>query len=102
MAAPPPGSTISLKGHSHNRKEPFTWHLDFDSEYHLPFPVKMQENSREAWDELSKVEFVADYGEDALDWEFCIDDLEVEFFKIPADRQHEGFVSDQTVLHGNV
>ena len=61
----------------------------------------MQENSREAWDGLNKVEFVADYGEDALDWEFCIDDLEVEYFELPADDEPKGFATDQKVLRGN-
>ena len=75
--------------------------MDFDSGYHLPFSAKMQEHSREAWDRLSRVEFVADFGEDALDWEFCIDDLAVEFFEIHADDQHEGIVNDQAVLNGN-
>ena len=83
MDAPPPGTTISLKGYSHARAVPFTWHVDFISEYHLPFLVKLQEFSRQAWNELYKVEVFADFGEDKLDWEFCIDDLEVQFTRLP-------------------
>ena len=74
------------------------WHVDFNFEYHLPFRVKMQEFSREEWDRLYKVEFFADYGEDALDWEFCMDDLEVEFFKLPGDSERKGLLTDQAVL----
>ena len=87
MDAPPPGTTISLKGYSKARPAPFTWHVDFISEYHLPFLVKLQEFSHETWSELYKVEFFADYGEDKLDWEFCIDDLEVQFAQLSQESQ---------------
>jgi len=83
MDAPLPGTTITVYGYSHarNKSAPFTWHVDFPAGYHLPLLVKMQEYSGEDWDQLNGVEILADFGEQALDWEFCLDDLEVHFFK---------------------
>ena len=82
MDAPPPGTTITIKGYRFADKEPLVWHVDFVSGYHLPLFVKMHEFSRVPWDRLYSVEILADFGEDALDWEFCMDDLEVQFFQI--------------------
>ena len=87
MDAPPPGTTITVKGHSQSRVVPSIWHVEFISEYHLPFLVKLQEFSRQAWTELYKVEFFADYGEDRLDWEFCIDNLEIRFDQLSLESQ---------------
>ena len=46
----------------------------------------MAEFSGETWSELYGVEILADFGEQRLDWEFCIDNLEVMFFQMPQDR----------------
>ncbi len=83
MDAPPPLTTITVYGYSHarNKSDPFTWHVDFPAGYHLPLLVKIQEFTGEDWGQLNGVEIVADFGEQALDWEFCLDDLEVQFFK---------------------
>lgn len=43
----------------------------------------MAEDSGEKWERLCKVEVWANYGDDALDWEFCVDDLEVQFYELP-------------------
>ncbi|KAL8991942.1 MAG: hypothetical protein Q9169_007512 [Polycauliona sp. 2 TL-2023] len=59
--------------------KPLIWHIDFPAGYHLPFLVKMDEYSNDDWTGLGSVEIVADYGEQKLDWEVCLDDLVVEF-----------------------
>ncbi|KAL8732539.1 MAG: hypothetical protein Q9181_003929 [Wetmoreana brouardii] len=75
------GTNITVKGYKGNDTEPsLSWHVHFPSDYHLPFFVKIQEDSGDVWEELYGVEITADFGEDELDWEFCLDDLEVEFF----------------------
>lgn len=83
MDAPAPGTTVYVKGYSRVRKEPLLWHVFFPSGYHIPFLVKVKEYTGEAWSEINKIEITADFGYDALDWEFCIDDLEIQFFELP-------------------
>ncbi|KAI4265397.1 MAG: hypothetical protein L6R38_009454, partial [Xanthoria sp. 2 TBL-2021] len=55
------------------------WQVEFPAGYHLPFLAKMEEYSDQDWTGLRSVEIVADYGEQKLDWEVCMDDLVVEF-----------------------
>ncbi len=55
------------------------WQVEFPAGYHVPFLVKMEEYSQNDWTGLRSVEIVADYGEQKLDWEVCLDDLVVEF-----------------------
>jgi len=98
MDAPAPGTTVYVKGFSKRSKDPLLWHVDFPSGYHLPFQVKMQEYSGEAWEEIHKVEIVADFGYDSLDWEFCIDDLKVQYITIPKTVT-EKVSQDQVVLN---
>ena len=98
MDAPAPGTTIYVKGYSKKEEQPLVWHVDFPSGYHLPFQVKLQEYSGEAWDELYKVEILADFGYDALDWEFCIDDLVVQYFALP-DHSFVNMPKIQSVQH---
>lgn len=83
MDAPPPGTWIFVKGYSHARNGPYQWQVFFPAGYHLPFAVKMAEFSGETWSELYGVEILADFGVQALDWEFCMDDLEVMFIAKP-------------------
>lgn len=83
MDAPLPGTSITVIGYSHFHDDPYVWQVDFPAGFHLPFLVKMQEYSGEDWDQIYGIEILADFGEDSLDWEFCIDDLEVQFFKLP-------------------
>jgi len=85
MDAPPPGVSIYVRGYSHLQK-PVEWHVDFPSGYHLPLLVNMAKFSHLSWDHLHRVEIWARFGEDALDWEFCLDDLEVQFEARPAQR----------------
>ena len=96
MEAPPPMTTISVKGSSFAHNKTFEWQVDFPAGYHLPFLVKLQEYSRETWDKLHGVEIVADFGEQALDWEFCLDDLEIQFFMIPEPGRN--LLSGQSIL----
>ena len=86
MDAPAPGTEISVKGYTKTRKEPYSWHVGFPSGFHLPFLVKMEEYSGKEWEEVYKVEIVADFGYDRLDWEFCLDDLELQFFALPENE----------------
>lgn len=97
LEAPEPGTTIRVKGLSEKSKEPLEWSVDFPSGYHLPLLVKIGEYSGEEWEKVYRIEIVADFGYDALDWEFCIDDIEVEFFALPesTERNKSG---DQIVL----
>lgn len=93
MDAPAPGTRVSVKGYTNARKEPYLWHVDFPSGFHLPFLVKIAEFSGEEWRETYKVEIVADFGYDRLDWEFCVDDIELQFFALPEDEieRHDRF-----------
>lgn len=86
MDAPAPGTKVSVKGYKNAREEPYVWHVDFPSGFHLPFLVKMEEYSGEEWKEINKVEIVADFGYDDLDWEFCVDDIELQFFSLAEDK----------------
>ena len=102
MDAPPPWTTVTVTGYSHarNKSDHYVWSVDFPAGFHLPFLVKIQEYSREAWDQLYGVEILADFGEQKLDWEFCLDDLEVQFFKLNSSAKlMDGPNSDQIVLH---
>ncbi|KAL8915053.1 MAG: hypothetical protein Q9171_000493 [Xanthocarpia ochracea] len=86
MDFPAPGSVkVTVSGYRRVQSDvmvatpDFKWHVDFPSGYHLPFLVKIEEYSGREWTGLRAVEVVADYGEQALDWEVCLDDLVVEF-----------------------
>ena len=80
MDAPPAVITVYVRGFSHARDDAYHWHVPFPIGFHEPFLVKMQEYSSEEWNQIYRVEITAEYGEDALDWEFCVDDLELQFF----------------------
>ena len=104
MDAPPPGTSIIVKGYSHARNDSnhFQWHVDFPAGFHLPFLVKMQDYSGDDWDQLYGVEILADFGEQRLDWEFCIDDLEVHFFRSNNSNEPAGGQGHrQVVLEGD-
>lgn len=79
MDAPDAATTIYLRGYSNATDSPVDWTVEFPTGYHRPFQADLRNHSRASWDELHRVEIWADFGEDALDWEFCIDDLEVQF-----------------------
>lgn len=88
MAAPPGDEEITVwaKGYKALRtnedieqvstdEDTVLWHVDIPVGYHLRFNASFPEE----WNRLWKVEMWADYGPDGLDWEFCVDDLEVVF-----------------------
>ena len=85
MDAPAPGTKVFVKGYGNAGEEPYIWDVDFPSGFHLPFLVKIEEYSGKEWKEVFKVEIVADFGYDKLDWEFCVDDIELQFFALPED-----------------
>ncbi|MCJ1391398.1 hypothetical protein MMC18_004262 [Xylographa bjoerkii] len=86
MDAPDVGATVYLKGYTLSGGAPLEWKVEFPAGYHLPFRVALGKHSRDAWERLRRVEMWAEYGEDTLDWEFCVDDLEVQFFSAAEDR----------------
>lgn len=92
LDAPPGNMTITVNGYVYDSNDNLSWHVDLPSGYHLPFFVKIQEFSNERWDHLEGVEIKANYGEDALDWEFCMDDLEVQFFKLGGQQDETASV----------
>ena len=79
LDAPAPSTVLYVKGYRARSKQHLLWHVEFPSGYHAPLLVKVEEYSKEAWDNLVAVEIWADFGYDALDWEFAIDDLAVEY-----------------------
>ncbi|KAF6240451.1 hypothetical protein HO173_001119 [Letharia columbiana] len=100
MDAPAPGTKVSVKGYTKVRDEPYVWQVDFPSGFHLPFLVKMEEYSGEEWKEIYKVEIVADFGYDDLDWEFCVDDIELRFFALPEDESESLSHSGSQIISG--
>ena len=99
LDAPRPGTRINVRGYRYDDNQALKWHVDFPSGYHLPFLVKMEEYSRHSWKRLTRVEITADFGEDKLDWEFCLDNLEVEFHKVEQeDDEGNGPRAGQEVL----
>ena len=89
LDSPPEPSTtlITVIGHKYNSNQTVKWDVSFDQGYHDPLSVNIQDFSRENWEELSGVVILADYGVDALDWEFCIDDLELQFSSTKPELQ---------------
>ena len=85
MVAPKPGTKVWIKGFHHGggKENPSLWDVDFPSGYHLPLLVDMAKFSKQSWEKLYKVEIGADFGYEALDWEFCVDDIELSFVEIP-------------------
>ncbi|MCJ1431207.1 hypothetical protein MMC27_000558, partial [Xylographa pallens] len=90
LDAPDVGTTVFVKGYTVGGGEPLQWEVEFPAGYHLPFRVEMARHSRKVWERLGRVEMWAAYGESGLDWEFCVDDLEVRFFEV--GERHEGIV----------
>ena len=98
MNAPPGGVTIKLLGYTGNQNAPLSWHVDFPYGYHLPFLVKLQDYSKEIWEQLQRVEITADFGPAALDYEFCMDDLEIQFTKSSSFTSEYSATTSQRTL----
>ena len=102
MAAPEPGTNLSIKGYREG-KEPLEWSLWFPTGFDRMFEVKIEEYSKMKWDGLRKVEIWADFGYDDLDWEFCVDDLVVEFNGVGSENErHESVRSSHDQRAGQV
>jgi len=58
-----------------------TWSVDFPVGYHDVLNVSIREYTHYEWHNLSRVALWADFNnaDTTMDWEFCIDDLEVDF-----------------------
>jgi hypothetical protein len=57
------------------------WSVDFPAGYHEVLNVSVQDFTHHDWHNLSQIELWADFNnaDSTMDWEFCIDDLEVGF-----------------------
>lgn len=73
-------TTISLRGYkSHN--ETIEWEVDFPAGFHNVLEVDIARFSGHHWAGLTKMEVWADFhnADMVLDWEYCLDDLELVF-----------------------
>jgi hypothetical protein len=70
--------TVHLEGLRSNST--LTWEVDFPAGYHDVFDVRLPEFSGTVWDGLERLEIWADfhYNDLDMDWEFCVDDIDVE------------------------
>lgn len=96
--APEPGTTIRLRGYKAGEEkvegeteetEALEWEVEFPSGFHDMFEVRIEEFSGMKWERLRRVEIVADFGYEPLDWEFCVDDLVLQFFELEKKEQEE-------------
>lgn len=88
MDAPSPGTSVYVKGYKADSGREIPWHVDFPSGYHELLLVKLEKFTGEPSDGMGNIEIWADFGYDALDWEFCIDNVEVHFEEA-SDHPHE-------------
>lgn len=73
--------TINLQGyHSPPQSSPISWSVDFPAGFHDVLDVRLEESSKKSWVGLELLEIWADfhYNGVSMDWEFCIDDMDVE------------------------
>ncbi|ETI20531.1 hypothetical protein G647_08568 [Cladophialophora carrionii CBS 160.54] len=74
--------TINLRGILPERlSSPLEWSVDFPAGFHDSLHVRLEEFSKVRWQGLARLEVEADFHFNDVemdDWEFCIDDLEVE------------------------
>lgn len=71
---------VSMRGVRHDNTT-LLWDVDFPAGFHDPLAVDIASFSRVTWDKLEKIEISADfhYERTTLDWEFCVDDIEISF-----------------------
>ncbi|KEF57485.1 uncharacterized protein A1O9_05402 [Exophiala aquamarina CBS 119918] len=62
-------------------KSDLIWRVDFPAGYHEVLNVSLRDYSHRRWNNLSRIELWADFNnaDITMDWEFCIDDLELDF-----------------------
>ena len=73
-------TTLSVRGHR-PKKETLEWAVDFPAGFHEMLHLHIEAFSGHSWSGLNKLELWADFhnGDMVLDWEFCLDDVELEF-----------------------
>lgn len=76
-------TTLYLKGYT--LEQVLHWQVDFPLGFHDMLHVRMEEFSKRKWQELERLELFANLHYDGGDWEFCLDDLEIEFHSILAN-----------------
>jgi hypothetical protein len=74
--------------------EPLVFRVGWTSGYAEPLAIDFtsKDFSKFEWKGLGLLDFFAEFGPDQLDWEFCLDDLGVEFSK---SHEEEGLNSKQ-------
>ena len=57
------------------------WNVDFPAGFHDMLDVDIETFSKATWDKLLQLELWCDFHHagSTMDWEFCVDDLEVSF-----------------------
>lgn len=74
--------TINLYGiPSRQAAKTLNWSVEFPAGFHDMLDVRLEEFSKASWRGLRRMEVWADFRYNDVemgDWEFCIDDLEIE------------------------
>ncbi len=74
--------TITLQGFRPptQRTNPLTWSVDFPAGFHDVLDVQLEKFSQMSWDGLERLQVWADfhYNDVTMDWEFCLDDLDIK------------------------
>jgi hypothetical protein len=73
-------TTLYLKGYT--SEQVLHWEVEFPLGFHDMSHVRMEEFSKRKWQELERLEIFANLHYDGGDWEFCLDDMEIEFHPI--------------------
>ncbi|KAI9675894.1 MAG: hypothetical protein M1829_003132 [Trizodia sp. TS-e1964] len=90
LGAPPPGVSLFARGYKHGSSTNTTfWTQSYPEAFNAPTLLDSQVLTLD-WAKLYKVEFWAEFGIDFSDWEFTIDDLEVQFFPIKSTKKMLG------------
>lgn len=75
--------SVDLYGQRHNESDSsLRWSVDFPAGFHDVLDVRLEEFSKRPWEGLQRLDVWADfhYNDVSMDWEFCIDDLNVEVY----------------------
>ena len=73
-------TTLHIKGYT--AEQVLHWEVDFPLGFHDLLHVKIEEFSKRKWEQLERLELFANLHYDGGDWEFCLDNLEIEFQSI--------------------
>lgn len=71
-------ATINMRGVRPNNST-LLWDVDFPAGFHDLLVVDIASFSGKVWDKLEQVEVWADFrhGGTTMDWEFCLDDVDI-------------------------